>query len=65
MDNYNAELDVRMELALGRLKEIKEEEFIDAAYGKYFRSCADTLLMLADILQNENISLGFIRPFSE
>ena len=56
METYIEELNERMELTLGRLKEIKEEEINDAAYGRYFRACADTLLMLADILVNENMS---------
>ncbi len=56
MEAYKEEMDERLELTLGRLKEIKEEELTDAAYCRYFRACADTLLMLADILVNENIS---------
>ncbi|MCR4584696.1 MAG: aminopeptidase [Lachnospiraceae bacterium] len=56
MEGYNEELDERLELALGRLGEIKKEELSDSAYTQYFRANADLLLMLSDILVNENIS---------
>ena len=56
MEGYAKELDERLELALGRLKEIKEEETGDDAYCRYFRSNADFLLLLADILVSKNLS---------
>ncbi len=56
MEGYNEELNERLELTLGRLKEIKEEEINDDALGKYFRANADALLMFSGILLNENIS---------
>ena len=56
MEEYVTELNERLELALGRLKELKEEEINDDALGKYFRANADALLLFSGILLNENIS---------